>query len=569
VTRVGFIGLGSMGGRLARRLLDAGHGLVVWNRTRAKAQPLEAAGAGLAETPADVAAEAEVVLTMVTGPAALRAVVEGPDGIASAIAGPTTLIEMSTVGPAAVSRLASLLPEGVGLLDAPVLGSVSEAESGSLAIFVGGPASLVQRWVPLLSTLGRPLHVGPLGTGAASKLVANSTLFDTLGALGEAIALAQGLGLSRETTYDVLATTPLAAQAQRRREAIETGRYPPRFPLSLALKDARLIHEAADDAAIDVRLTNAAATWLAEAHAAGWGDRDYTALLAMILDGADGHPGGKAVPRPPNGSYPGRIEVDGLIVDLDGVVWRGDEPIEGAAEAIASIRGRGIRVLFLTNAPRSSRTAFASQLTTMGIPATEADVLTSASATARAVGNLDGLPSRRALVIGPPALHDEIANVGFDLVVRDDASRAALVVVGGHHGFDYAELRAATIAIHNGARLFATGRDAIFRTAEGPWPGTGAILAAIETAGGIRAVVVGKPEPIMFEIARDALAGCSHVAVVGDHLISDIQGAKRAGLAAILVLTGTTSRSDLHRAVVRPDLVLESLAALPDVVQTS
>ena len=98
---------------------------------------------------------------------------------------------------------------------------------------------------------------------------------------------------------------------------------------------------------------------------------------------------------------------------------------------------------------------------------------------------------------------------------------------------------------------------------DGPWPATGAILAAIETAGGMPAVVVGKPERIMFDIAREALAGCTRIGVIGDHLTADIQGAKRAGLDAILVLTGATSQADLERAPIPPDLVLDSLAALP------
>jgi glycerol-1-phosphatase len=258
---------------------------------------------------------------------------------------------------------------------------------------------------------------------------------------------------------------------------------------------------------------------------------------------------------------------DGLIVDLDGVVWRGRDSIDGAAQAIAAVRVDGVRVLFLTNEPGSSPGTFAARLTGMGIPATASEVMTSAVATARVLGALDGLATRRAFVIGPPALHDEIAGAGFELLSEERASEAEVVVVGGHPGFDYAELRAATAAIRNGARLFATGRDAVFPTPDGSWPGTGAVLAAVETAGGATAVVVGKPEPIVFEIARRALDGCERVAVVGDHLIADVAGAKRAGLLAILVLTGATSRADLARAEIRPDLVLESLAELPDAMR--
>lgn len=280
---IAVIGCGAMGSRIARRLLSAGHEVVVWSRTRAKTQPLVDRGATSAPSPAEAAGRADAVITMVSDPQALRAVTEGPEGIVAGISHTTTIIEMSTVGPAAVSWLATALPRGVGLLDAPVLGSVAEAESGTLTIFVGGPDVLVAQWTPLLSTLGSPVHVGPLGAGAAAKLVANSTLFGVLGVLGEAVALADGLGLSREAAFEVLSATPLAAQAQRRRSAIETGEYPTRFALSLARKDADLVVGAAADANVALRLAPAARTWLADAEDAGWGGLDYSAVLAYIL----------------------------------------------------------------------------------------------------------------------------------------------------------------------------------------------------------------------------------------------------------------------------------------------
>ena len=280
---VAVVGLGAMGGRMARRLLDAGHEVLLWNRTPERMTPLADLGGIPTESPADAAHRAEAVITMVSDPHALRAVTEGPAGVAAGVRGEVAVIEMSTVGPEAVSRLASVLPAGTGLLDAPVLGSVSEVESGSLRIFVGGPAFLVERWTPLLSALGSPIHVGPLGTGAAAKLAANVTLLGVLGVLGEALALGQGLGLSRDTAFQVLAATPLAAQAERRRSAIETGEYPTRFRLSLARKDADLIADAATASGVDLRLGAAVRTWLAEADNAGWGDQDYSAVLEWIL----------------------------------------------------------------------------------------------------------------------------------------------------------------------------------------------------------------------------------------------------------------------------------------------
>ena len=559
---VAVVGIGAMGSRVALRLLAAGHEVIVWNRTPAKLAELIDRGATPAESPADAARRAEVLVTMVSDPAALRAVSEGGEGIAAGADATLTLIEMSTVGPAGVARLAATLPAGTPMLDAPVLGSIGEAEAGSLTIFVGGSAALVEQAKPLLSILGSVLHVGPLGAGQAAKLVANATLFGTLAALGEAMALADGLGLSRSSAYELLAATPLAGQAERRRETIEQGDYPPRFPLTLARKDAELIAEAASAAGIDLRLVEAARTWLADADAAGSGNRDYTAVLATIFAGRSGDPdvGSSTIETPER-----RQPYDGLIVDLDGVIWLGGHPIDGAADAIARLRARGARVLFLTNDPESSRDDHAARLAAMGIPATADDVLTSASATARFLASQSRLQGRSALVVGSPALHQEIATAGFDLVPPDDAGRAEVVVVGGHDRFDYAELRAATTAITSGAALFATGRDAVFPTRDGPAPATGAILAAVETATGVTATVIGKPERFVFEIARETLRECDHVAVVGDNLASDIAGAKRSGLDAILVLTGTATRDDLERAVIQPDLVLSSVAELSEI----
>ena len=275
MTAVAVVGLGAIGSRIARRLLDAGHDVVVWNRDASKAAEFPAA----ASSPADAAHRADTVITMVTGPEALQAVVEGSDGIAVGTSPETTVIQMSTVGPPATAQLASALPEGVGLLDAPVLGSLSEVESGALTVFVGGPDELVRRWEPLLSTLGKVLHVGDVGAGSAAKLVANATLVGTITLFGESLALADRLGISRDIAFDVLAATPLAAQAERRRPAIESGEFPRRFALSLARKDADLVLAVADD----LRVVGAAREWLAEAEEAGRGDDDYSAVLKEII----------------------------------------------------------------------------------------------------------------------------------------------------------------------------------------------------------------------------------------------------------------------------------------------
>jgi 3-hydroxyisobutyrate dehydrogenase/2-hydroxy-3-oxopropionate reductase len=285
MTSVAFLGLGLMGAPMARRLLDASHDVVVWNRSADKAAPLEAAGARRAATPREAAAGGEVVITMLADPPALAAVTEGPDGVAAGVAADATVIEMSTVGPAAVHRLRAALPDGVALVDGPVLGSTPQAQDGSLQLFVGGEQADVDRWLPLLETFGSPTHVGPLGAGAAAKLVVNSTLGGTLALLGEALALAGGLGLERSTALDVLARSPLGSQVERRREALESGDFPLRFRLRLAGKDLDLVEDAAGEAGVDLRVAPAARSWLDDATVAGWGDEDYSSVVAFITGG--------------------------------------------------------------------------------------------------------------------------------------------------------------------------------------------------------------------------------------------------------------------------------------------
>jgi 3-hydroxyisobutyrate dehydrogenase-like beta-hydroxyacid dehydrogenase len=280
-----------MGSRIAGRLLARGHELVVWNRNPAKGEPLVAAGATAVASPAEAARRAEALLIMVSDPDALAQVAGGPEGVAAGLeaGGSAVVVQMSTVGPAAIARLAQMSPAGARLLDAPVLGSLSEAESGTLTIYAGGDEELVERWRPLLSELGEVLHVGPVGAGSAAKLVANATLVGLVGILGEALALARGLGLPGATAFEVLATTALAEQAERRRPAVESGEYPPRFALSLARKDADLILETG----LDLRVLGAARTWLVEAEEAGLGEEDYSAALGHTLERAS-QPGSQA-----------------------------------------------------------------------------------------------------------------------------------------------------------------------------------------------------------------------------------------------------------------------------------
>jgi 3-hydroxyisobutyrate dehydrogenase/2-hydroxy-3-oxopropionate reductase len=280
---IGVVGLGAMGSRIAARLLETGHPVVVWNRDAAKTEPLVARGAQRAATPAALAAASRVVITMVSDPAALQATVTGPTGIAAGLEPGTQLVEMSTVGPATIRQVRSQLPPQVDLIDAPVLGSVAQAERGELTLYVGGSADAVGRVAPVLESLGTIVRIGEGGTGAAAKLLANAALFMAIAAVGEAIELGHRLGLCDEVVDTVLETTPLAAEAARRRPLLEAGDYPTRFSLALAAKDARLILEAASASEAGLlRLVEGAGEWLSQADQEGRGGQDYTAVLATI-----------------------------------------------------------------------------------------------------------------------------------------------------------------------------------------------------------------------------------------------------------------------------------------------
>jgi len=268
-----------MGRAIAGRLLGTGHEVLVWNRSAGPIDDLVAGGAVAAASPAGAAGEVDFVIVMVADPAALRDVTEGPSGVLSGARPGTSLLMMATVGAAAVDELAERMPAEVEFVDCPVLGSITEAEGGTLVVFVGGDHEGAE---PVLSSLGRIVPVGPVGAGSAAKLVANSTLFGVLGLLGEAIALGDGLGLPREATFEVLAASPLGAQVERRRPAIEAGDFPLRFALSLALKDADLVSAAATGAGLSLPMATAAREWLADAVRDGRGDDDYSSLVAHI-----------------------------------------------------------------------------------------------------------------------------------------------------------------------------------------------------------------------------------------------------------------------------------------------
>lgn len=252
---------------------------------------------------------------------------------------------------------------------------------------------------------------------------------------------------------------------------------------------------------------------------------------------------------------------DGLLVDLDGVVWVGREFLPGAVESLAELLAGGIEVVFVTNNSVKSPAAYAARLRDSGIDVGDDRVLTGGVTTARLAAEQAG-PGGTAFVIGAPGFKESVAAAGLELVEGEAAETADVVVVSAHREFDYEELLTATRALQAGAALFGTSRDPTLPMPGGAWPGTGATLAAVETASGKRAVTGGKPEPHLFEQARGLIPGASRVAMVGDRIASDIVGGQRAGLATVLVLTGACTRAEAETAEPPPDHVIDDLTGL-------
>lgn len=250
---------------------------------------------------------------------------------------------------------------------------------------------------------------------------------------------------------------------------------------------------------------------------------------------------------------------DGFLVDLDGVVWIGPEPVPGAPEALRELRRAGKSLVFVTNNPSRNPARYAERLGALGVEVGAERVVTAGVVAARLAG--EAAAGGGAFVIGAAPLKEMVAAAGPPLLGEEEAAGAAVVVVSGHRGFDFGELLSAKCALDAGAHLLATSRDATMPMPGGEWPGTGAVLAAVEAASGRTAEIAGKPERHLFEMAVER-AGGGRVAMVGDRISSDIAGGRRAGLETVLVLSGTTGRAEAEAADPAPDHLIEDLAGL-------
>jgi 3-hydroxyisobutyrate dehydrogenase/2-hydroxy-3-oxopropionate reductase len=284
---IAVVGTGRMGGAMVARLRQAGHHVLAYNRTRPRAAAVaEATGAELAASAADAVTAADVVFVSLADDAALRDAYGADDGIAAGVQPGTIVLETSTVHPNTIREVAPLVEARGGvLLDAPVSGSVPVVERGELTFMVGGDAEALERVRPVLDALAaKVFHLGPLGSGAIVKLAVNDVVHGLNQALSEALVLAERAGVERSRVYEVFAASAIAAPfVQYKRAAFEDPESAPvAFALDLVAKDLELIDALASS--VDARMPQLATNRrvVAEALAAGLGDRDLSALAELL-----------------------------------------------------------------------------------------------------------------------------------------------------------------------------------------------------------------------------------------------------------------------------------------------
>lgn len=284
--KVGLIGLGLMGRPMGLNLLKAGYSLTVWNRTASRAEALVAAGAKRANSPSELAAEADVLLTIVSDPPALKEVLWGVpgkrDGALSALRPGSLYIDSSTVSAGLARNIAAACKERqVAFLDAPVTGGTWGAEKGELVFMVGGEARVLTAAEPVLRVLGKKwFHLGPNGAGQTIKLAMNLILALQVDALAEALALVTRAGLAGEKLIEVMQSSMArAAVLDVKAPLLLKGEYPPSFPLRLMHKDVGLALDLAKEVGVSLPAGTAAYANYSAVKAAAKDDLDYAAVM--------------------------------------------------------------------------------------------------------------------------------------------------------------------------------------------------------------------------------------------------------------------------------------------------
>ena len=311
--RIGFIGLGIMGSRMAANLQKGGHCLVVYNRTREKAEPLLSRGAIWADSPAALAPQVELVFTMLAHPGAVEQAALSEDGFFWHLETGQTWVDCSTVNPSFSKKMAALAQtQGLRFLGAPVSGSKGQAALAKLTFLAGGEAADLEACRPLLECMGnRIIHCGGHGMGAALKMVMNQLLGTAMAAFAEGLVLGESLGLSREVLFEALLGGPAAAPfLALKRERIESGDFEQAdFQLRWLQKDLHLAAVSAYETGVSMPLTNAAKELYRMAIRAGHGDQDFSAIHHYLAQNLDPQPsGGGLRAQPEAGSNEPRKE---------------------------------------------------------------------------------------------------------------------------------------------------------------------------------------------------------------------------------------------------------------------
>ena len=250
--------------------------------------------------------------------------------------------------------------------------------------------------------------------------------------------------------------------------------------------------------------------------------------------------------------------ITNLIIDMDGVLYRGDEPIAGAKKFFAFLRERPIGFILATNNSTLTAQQYVDKLARMGMEVALSEILTSSQATAMYLETL-APPGTKVYVIGEEGLETAVLETGY-IISGDDAE---FVVVGMDRRLTYEKLKVAALLIRGGARFIGSNPDTTLPTEEGFIPGNGATLAALEASTGVAPTIIGKPECIIFELALAKMGSSKEdTAVIGDRLDTDVLGGYNAGLTTILVLSGATTRQDVDSAPVKPDLIFEDIRHL-------
>jgi HAD superfamily hydrolase (TIGR01450 family) len=253
----------------------------------------------------------------------------------------------------------------------------------------------------------------------------------------------------------------------------------------------------------------------------------------------------------------------GIVLDLDGVVYLGEEVVPAAPAALERVRGLGVRLAFVTNNSFRPPELVAEKLGRLGVKAAAEEVRTSAQATVHLLGGEDGLRGTRILVVGGPGLRQALEDAGARLLDLAGWRQAEVVAVGFDPDLTYDRVKAAALAIRAGARFVGSNPDTTLPMPEGFWPGAGATLAMLRAATGVRPEVAGKPERALFETAAAAI-GPGPYLMVGDRADTDLDGAHRLGWATALVLSGVVTAADLPDLPIAPDHLLADVGGLLD-----